>query len=129
MIKYMLMNYKQYCEAILLTEESQQEVFDRLKMAFPDNAEFSVYSSILNAFPSPAGKAMVTNALIRTKMERHIAGITPQQTKEIFREYLLVQGRGARIDLAKMTKDDRVAHPDEKIVNYLLDLPNLFIHM
>ena len=108
------MNYKQYCEAILLTEESQQEVFDRLKAAFPDQAEFNAYSSILNKFPSPAGKSMVVNALIRTRIERHQANVTPQQVKQIFDEFLQVQARGARIDLAKMTKDDRVNNPDEK---------------
>jgi hypothetical protein len=110
----MLMDYKEYCNVIFLTEENQKEVFDRLHSVFPEDTEFSVYSSILNLFPSLNAKSMIVTLLIRTKMERHKSNITPHQTKAIFDEYIVVLKRNVKIDLAMMIKNDRVNHLDEK---------------
>jgi hypothetical protein len=113
-IKYMLMDYRKYCDAIFLTEENQKEVFERLHAVFPDESEFRIYSSILNLFPSLNAKSIIVTTLIRTNIERQKANINPAQTKIVYDEFIQIMRRNARIDLAKMLKDDRVEHPDEK---------------
>jgi hypothetical protein len=123
--KYMLMDYRNYCDVIFLTEENQKEVFERLHAAFPDAGEFHVYSAILNLFPSLAGKSIIATTLIRTAIERQKANISPQQTKVVFDEYVQILRRNARVDLAKMLKDDRVEHPDEKDSRLFTNLTEL----
>src|ERR1035437_81034 len=97
-IKYMLMDYRKYCDAIFLTEENQKEVFERLHAVFPDESEFRIYSSILNLFPSLNAKSIIVTTLIRTNIERQKANINPAQTKIVYDEFIQIMRRNARID-------------------------------
>lgn len=107
-----LIDYREYCNEVFLTEEKLKDVVERLKLAFPDEHEFTVYNSILDLFPSLAAKSIITSFLIRTKNERHTANVTPQQAKEVFEQLLELIRRNIKVDLSDMIKKDRIENPD-----------------
>ena len=76
----MSMNYLEYCQEVLLTEETMQDILSRLKTEFPDEREQSVYKQILDLYPSIQGKAIILGILIRTNIERKKLNVSPQHT-------------------------------------------------
>lgn len=120
-----LISYKDYCNEVFLTEEKTKDVIKRLKDAFPDEAEFAVYNSILDLFPSTAAKSIITTALIRTREERKRQNVSPQDTKEVFEQLLELIKRNIRIDLADMMKKDREKSPDDSGSTLFGDLTQL----
>lgn len=113
-----LIDYKLYCESVLLNEETLDELLSRVRDAFPDPNDFKAHKAILDKFPSFGGKQIVAGLLIRTRAEREIAGISPEATLELLEEFKLIQmamtGPGQKIDLALLAKQDKIEHPDDK---------------
>lgn len=108
-----LMEYKEYWN-ILLNEENQKEVFERLHKVFPGDAEFGVYSAILNTFPSLNAKSIIASVLIRSRHERDRANISPQQTQEAFTHLVELLKRNYKIDLASLLSQDKKDHPNDQ---------------
>lgn len=107
------MEYKEYWQ-ILLNEENQKEVFERLHKAFPDETEFGIYSSILNSFPSLNAKSIVASVLIRTRFERERAGINAENTREVFNQLGELLKRNIKVDLATLLSKDKKDHREDQ---------------
>lgn len=108
-----LMEYREYWN-ILLNEENQKEVFERLNKAFPNEAEYGIYSAILNQFPSLNAKSIIASVLIRSRHERERANISPQQTQEAFTHLGELLKRNYKIDLAALLSKDKKDHPNDQ---------------
>lgn len=120
-----LIDYRNYCNEVFLTEEKLKDVVERLKVAFPDEAEFTVYNSILDLFPSLAAKSIIVSVLVRTREERKAANVSPQQTKQVFDHLLELLRRNIKVDLADMLKKDRTQHPDNASSHLFTELTEL----
>lgn len=116
--KFQIITYSDYCQKVLLTEETTEELMGRVQAAFPDPEDFKAHKAILDKFPNYGGKQIVTALLIRTRFERKRQNITPDQTWELLDEFRKIQmamtGPGQKIDLALLAKQDKTEHPDDK---------------